>query len=176
MREMANGAAHNYSTTRNDLVAWIMKTFPLAIRRASKIDLPAVALLFDGYRQFYGQPSDIALAEAFLRDRLAKNDSVVFLAIDTQSKEGLGFVQLYPSFSSVAARRIWILNDLFVAPVARQKGVGRALLDAARDHAKATDAKRLVLSTAVNNCEARALYESYGYNRDDVFLSYKLEL
>lgn len=146
------------------------------IRQASGADLPTAAELFDGYRQFYGQPADGALAEAFLRDRFTNNDSVVFLAIDPQSGNGLGFVQLYPSFSSVAARRIWILNDLFVAPAARRRGIGRALLDAARDHGKATGAKRLVLSTAVTNREARALYESYGYKQEDVFLVYKLEL
>ena len=148
----------------------------MQIHRASVVDLRTVSELFDGYRQFYGQPADYALAEAFVRDRFANNDSVVFLAIDSQSGDGLGFVQLYPSFSSVAARRIWILNDLFVAPAARQRGVGRALLDAARDHGLATGAKRLVLSTASTNSAARALYESYGYKQEDVFLVYKLEL
>jgi ribosomal protein S18 acetylase RimI-like enzyme len=128
------------------------------------------------YRQFYGQPADYPLAEAFLRDRFTLNDSVVFLAVEPPSAHGLGFVQLYPSFSSVATQRIWILNDLFVAPAARRRGVGRALLDAARDHGMATGAKRLVLSTAISNREARALYEAYGYQQEDVFLVYKLEL
>jgi GNAT superfamily N-acetyltransferase len=146
------------------------------IRRASGADLRTLAELFDGYRQFYGQPADLPLAEAFLRDRFAHDDSAVFLAIDPHSGDGLGFVQLYPCFSSVAARRIWILNDLFVTPAARRRGVGRALLDAARDHGLATGAKRLVLSTAATNDDARALYESYGYKQDDVFLVYKLEL
>ena len=148
----------------------------LQIRRAGEADLATVAPLFDAYRQFYGQAADGLRAEAFLRDRLANQDSVVLLATDAHSGAGLGFVQLYPSFSSVAVQRIWILNDLFVTPTARQQGVGRALLDAARDHAVATGAKRLVLSTAANNREARALYESYGYLRDDAFVVYKLEL
>jgi ribosomal protein S18 acetylase RimI-like enzyme len=139
-------------------------------------DIRTVAELFDGYRQFYEQPADSALAEAFIRDQLANAESVVFLAVDQESGAGLGFVQLYPSFSSAAARRIWILNDLFVTPGARRRGVGRALLDAARDHGMATGAKRLVLSTAANNHEARALYESVGYNRESVFVAYKLEL
>jgi ribosomal protein S18 acetylase RimI-like enzyme len=146
------------------------------VRLASAADLSTVAELFDSYRQFYGQPADYKLAEAFLRDRFTNNDSVVFLAIDSRSGDGQGFVQLYPSFSSIAARRIWILNDLFVVPGARQRGVGRALLDAARNHGVATNAKRLVLSTATTNREARALYESYGYEQEDVFLVYKLEL
>jgi GNAT superfamily N-acetyltransferase len=151
-------------------------TLTFHIRRASEADLRTAAGLFDGYRQFYGQLADYSLAEAFLRDRFANNDSVVFLAIDPPSGEGLGFVQLYPSFSSVAARRIWILNDLFVAPVARRRGVGRALLAAARDLGASTGARRLVLSTVATNREARALYESCGYKEDEIFLVYKLEL
>ena len=146
------------------------------IRRASGADLRTVAELFDGYRQFYGQPADYPLAEAFLRDRLARGDSALFLALDPRSGDSVGFVQLYPSFSSVAARRIWILNDLFVAPAARRRGVGRALLAAAQDFAVSTGARRLVLSTAATNREARALYEACGYRQDDVFLVYKLEL
>jgi len=146
------------------------------IRPASEGDLRLAAELFDGYRQFYGQLTDYSLAEAFLRDRFANNDSVVLLATEPQSGEGFGFVQLYPSFSSVAARRIWILNDLFVTPAARRRGVGRALLEASREFAASTGAKRLVLSTAATNAEARALYESCGYKRDEVFLVYKLEL
>lgn len=148
----------------------------IQIHRASSADFRIVAELFDGYRQFYGQPADYPRAEAFLRERLTNGDSVVYLAIDLPSGDGLGFVQLYPSFSSVAAQRIWILNDLFVAPAARQKGVGRSLLDAARNHGVSTGAKRLVLSTAATNREARALYESFGYKQEDVFLVYKLEL
>jgi GNAT superfamily N-acetyltransferase len=148
----------------------------LQIRRASEADLPSAAVLFDGYRQFYGQAADDALAEAFLRDRFGNHDSVLLLAVELESGEGLGFVQLYPSFSSVAARRIWILNDLFVAPKVRRGGVGRELLEAARDFAASTGALRLVLSTAATNHEARALYESCGYKKDDVFLVYKLEL
>ncbi len=148
----------------------------LQVRRATDDDLPTVAELFDGYRQFYGQPADYSLAEAFIRERLASRDSVIFLAIDATSEAAVGFVQLYPSFSSVAARRIWILNDLYVAPSARRKGVGRALLDVARQYAISTGAKRIILSTAAGNCEARGLYESCGYKRDEVFIAYKLEL
>ena len=148
----------------------------MQVRRATIADLGTVAALFDAYRQFYQQPADYALAEAFIRERLTNNDSVVFLAIDPQANAGLGFTQLYPSFSSVSVRRIWILNDLFVAPAARRSGVARALLDAARDHATATGAKRLVLSTARANREARKLYESYGYKQDEAYLVYELDM
>lgn len=148
----------------------------LEVRRATLADLPLVAPLFDAYRQFYGQPSNFALAESFLRDRLSNNESVIFVAIDRADGGAVGFTQLYPSFTSVGCRRIWILNDLFVAGTARRRGVGRALLQKARDFAVATGARRLVLSTAVTNSQARALYESFGYVLDNEFLTYKLEL
>jgi GNAT superfamily N-acetyltransferase len=107
---------------------------------------------------------------------LANHDSVVFLGVDPRTGDGLGFAQLYPSFSSISARRIWILNDLFVVRAARRMGVGRALLDAAREHAAATGAVHLVLETAITNRDAQSLYESYGFKRDDKFWVYELDL
>lgn len=146
------------------------------IRRTTLADLPVVAPLFDAYRQFYAQPPDPALAERFIRDRLERNESVIFVASEAKSSNGLGFTQLYPAFSSVAARPIWILNDLFVAPAGRRRGIGCALLDAATDHARQTGAKRLILSTAETNKAAQALFESYGSRRDDQFWTYEFEL
>ncbi|WP_233575532.1 GNAT family N-acetyltransferase [Noviherbaspirillum saxi] len=137
-------------------------------------DLETIVPLFDGYRCFYGKTTDPAAARTFIAERLALNESVIFIAQDHEGK-ALGFTQLYPSFSSVSARRIWILNDLFVAATARGRGVGKMLLDAAREHAVRTGAKRLALSTAHDN-PAQKLYESQGYVRDRKFFHYELEL
>lgn len=97
------------------------------VRLAEQADLGALAILFDAYRVFYKQESDLPAADSFLRDRFRLRDSTIFMATQGDS-EPVGFVQLYPSFSSVSMRRIFILNDLFVAPVARRTGVeiGRA--------------------------------------------------
>jgi ribosomal protein S18 acetylase RimI-like enzyme len=154
------------------------------IRRAAATeeDVALVAPLFDAYRQFYGRPTDPALARAFVGERLRGGESVVFLALaggaagETGGETALGFTQLYPSFSSVSAARLWILNDLFVTPEARGLGVGHRLLEAARDHARATGARRLLLSTARANTGAQRLYEAFGYERDDQYLHYALEL
>ena len=99
---------------------------------------------------------------------------MILLAEDARG-DALGFTQLYPSFSSVAARRIWILNDLYVLPAARGQGVGRAVLEAAKTHALATGAHRLDLSTAHDN-PAQKLYEAAGYTRDNHFHHYSLPL
>lgn len=146
----------------------------LHVRLASMTDLESVARLFDGYRQFYGQSSDLSLAQSFIRQRLSSQESVIFIAEDGQGA-AIGFTQLYPSFSSVSACRIWILNDLFTVPAMRGQGTGRALLHAAREHAVATGAQRLTLSTAHDN-PAQKLYESLGYVRDNGFYIYNLTL
>lgn len=153
-----------------------MRLNDFTIRLATAADLDRIVPLFDAYRQFYGQPADPHLAGAFLSDRFCKGDSVIFMAVRVSDGAGVGFTQLYPAFSSVAARRIWILNDLFVAPDDRRAGVARQLLEAARQHAVRTDARRLVLSTAHTNEAARRLYESVGYAQDNQFVQYQLEL
>jgi GNAT superfamily N-acetyltransferase len=147
----------------------------MLIRRASVEDLHAVATLFDAYRQFYGQRSDVAAARTFLSERLRRGESVIFLAVaDEPGGEAVGFTQLYPSYSSVSMKRLWILNDLFVHPDARRGGVGRRLLERARVWAVETQATGLTLATAVTNSAARSLYESCGWRLDDEFRHYQL--
>lgn len=144
------------------------------IRQAVLADAETVAPLFDAYRQFYQQSADMSLALAFIRERLARQDSVILLAEDSL-KVAVGFLQMYPSFSSVSARRIWIMNDLYVSHSARGQGVAHALMQAAKAHAAATGAKRIVLSTGHDN-PAQKLYESLGYQRDTYFFHYSLPL
>jgi len=144
------------------------------VRQAVLADADTVAPLFDAYRQFYRQSADLPLALAFVRERLARQDSLIMLAEDAL-EVAVGFIQMYPSFSSVNARRIWIMNDLFVSPGVRGQRVGQALLNAAKTHASATGAKRIVLSTAHDN-PAQKLYESLGYERDEYFYHYSLTL
>ena len=164
------------------------------VRRAGLADLETLAALFDAYRRFYEQPPDIGRARAFLRARLERGESVVFLAeapavpqrspsrISTSSAggvapgRGLGFCQLYPTWCSVAAARIFVLYDLFVDPAVRRGGVGRALMRAAQEFGRAAGAVRLDLSTAHSNGRAQALYESEGWRRDEVFRTYSLSL
>lgn len=146
----------------------------MKIVRAERKHLEQVAPLFDQYRQFYKQPPDAAAARTYIEQRLANGDSVIFLAED--NGKALGFVQLYPSLASIPMRPIWILYDLFVAPAARTSGVGRALMDRARQHAEETNAHQLILETATDNITAQRLYETLGYKRDDEFYRYALAL
>jgi GNAT superfamily N-acetyltransferase len=133
-------------------------------------ELLAVAPLFDAYRVFYKAASDPAGARKFLFDRWRLRESVIFVAYD--GVEPQGFVQLYPIFASVEMRRLWLLNDIFVADNARRSGVGRALMRRAEQHARDTGAGGLTLSTAHDNARAQRLYESERYERDAVFCVY----
>jgi len=146
----------------------------MTVRRAALADLDLLVPLFDAYRQFYRQPSDAEGARAFLQTRLERNESVIFLAL--QEQRAIGFTQLYPSFSSGAMARVFLLNDLFVTPHARRQGAASTLLKAAAEHGHRAGAIRLVLSTEVTNTAAQALYERTGWVRDTVFCVYNLRL
>lgn len=145
------------------------------IAKAELEHITDIAPLFDKYRIFYGQESDLKSAERFLTERLNKNESVIFIAQHQASKEILGFIQLFPSFSSVSLASIWILNDLFVVPKARRQGIASALLSQARNFAVENGSARLTLETAPDNYSAQATYEKLGWNRSE-FLNYQLPI
>lgn len=152
-----------------------MKLTQTMIQLATINDLQAVAELFDQYRQFYQQAPDVALATAFISARLSKQDSVIFVA-ENSDKKIIGFCQIYPSFCSVIAAKIGVLYDLYVSESARKIGAGRALMLAAHEYAAKNDMARLDLTTAKDNLKAQALYESLGWVRDDVFYAYNKAL
>jgi ribosomal protein S18 acetylase RimI-like enzyme len=144
------------------------------IRRVTAADLDLVAPLFDAYRQFYGCTPDLDLARRFLRERLDRGESIIFVAVINGN--GVGFVQLYPMLTSIGAKRAWILNDLYVKADARRQGVGKALMDTARKMAEETGAAWMELATAKDNVTAQALYRRCGYERDEEYDRFQLKL
>jgi GNAT superfamily N-acetyltransferase len=145
-----------------------------AIQQATVRDIAALTPLFDEYRSFYRQPSEPGRIEKFLLDRFEHGQSVIFLA--RVAGQAVGFTQLYPSFSSASLARIFILNDLYVAPASRGRRLGQRLLAAAADHARQFGAPRLELSTEISNAAAQRLYERNGWRRNVEFYSYQLSL
>ena len=134
------------------------------VSRAGPADLDALALLFDAYRQFYGQAPDVQRARQWLRERLRFGESVVLVA--RRGGAMAGFAQLYPMFSSVRTARTWILNDLYVDAGARRRGVAHRLLDAAAAFAREDGAAGISLETTRDNVAARALYSHAGWHED----------
>jgi GNAT superfamily N-acetyltransferase len=134
----------------------------MRIFQASLSDIDSIVPLFDAYRIFYGQRSDVTLAKDFLMQRLSNRDSVIFVCED--ENRILGFTQLYPVFSSVSCCKDYILNDLFVSEQSRGKGVARRLLLHAQLYAKVQGFKGLALETQNHN-HARFLYEKLGWEK-----------
>lgn len=139
------------------------------VRQASIQDVDRLVPLFDAYRQFYGQQADQIVARQFLNDRLTRNESVVLVA-DNGGGAAVGFVQLYPTFSSILAAPMYLLSDLFVIPEARRRGVGTRLLASAAETARTAGAVRLELATAITNRSAQRLYETMEWQRDEFYL------
>lgn len=133
-----------------------------------------IAELFNDYRRFYQQEPDLEGALAFLMARFENKDSVIYTS--SEGSRLAGFVQLYPSYSSVSMKSIWILNDLFVAEPYRRKGIARELLEAVNKHAQTTEALRIQCATQIVNVAAQRLYESLGYLKDEDFYHYSLSL
>ena len=150
-------------------------TSNLEIAIATATDLDEVGKAFDAYRQFYRQSGDLDGALAFIRDRINQQTSRILVARNSDNAL-MGFAQLYPSFSSVSMKPIWILNDLFVYPNYRRRGVARSLMEAARNLGISSGAKALVLATEVTNAPAQSLYQSLGYVQDLQFQHFQLTL
>lgn len=140
----------------------------MIIRRANKKDLEQLSVLFDKYRIFYECEGDVATAKQFLKKRMKRKESVIFVA--EERDELIGFTQLFPIFSSTNMMRTWLLNDLYVNERSRGKGAATALLNAAKKFGKETNSKWLLLQTAANNFTAQKVYEKNGWVKEtDIF-------
>lgn len=144
------------------------------IKQATLDDLDEITDLFEQYRVFYQKQPDLNNATQFIKARLENQDSVILIA--RIENKAMGFVQLYPAFSSTAMQKMWILNDLFVSTEFRKLKVGKALMNAAKDHAINTHSHSLKLCTAVDNHQAQALYKQLGYKKITSFEHYTLSL
>jgi len=135
-------------------------------------DLGDLVPLFDAYRVFYKQPSDPALARAYLVKRLGAGEYVGFIARDAAGK-AIGFALLSQTYSSVALKRIWLLNDIFVDPTSRKSGAGAALMAAVEAFARASGAGRMDLFTARTNATAQSVYRKAGWTEDTDYLRFQ---
>jgi ribosomal protein S18 acetylase RimI-like enzyme len=150
----------------------------VTIREAGMREIDMVVPLFDEYRIFYREKSDLAIARRFLHARVQHRDSVIFLAVQGKGADemGVGFALMYPSFNSVTATPIWILNDLYVLEGVRRRGIARRLIDRGRALAQDTGATVISLATARDNDPSRKLYERLGFTLDDTYCTYLLSL
>ena len=134
------------------------------VRRANVADSPDVARLLHDFNTEYGDPTPgVAALTERLRRLLADGEVTVLLG--GEGPDGLALFRLRPSLWTDTLDAY--LEELYVAPERRGRGIGRALLDAAMDAAREAGAGRMDLGTSVTDTAARALYESAGFtNRE----------
>ena len=142
--------------------------------KATIDDANIVGPIFDLYRIFYKQESNVEKANQYIRARLEADESIIFFIKDKE--RCVGFTQLYPTFDSVRLRKKIVLYDLFICEDYRRKGNGKILMDAAKDYAQLNKFGSIELSTSKGNLDGQSLYESLGYIRDQEFYSYDLEI
>ena len=146
----------------------------MEISLASLDCIDGLSELFNLYRVFYGQPSELEASKRFLNDRFLNGDSVIFIA--SENGNIVGFTQIYPSYSSVAMKPIWILNDMFVKDSHRNMGIATLLINAVKEHAKQASAVRIILATQISNIPAQRLYKSTGFIQDQEYYHYALTM
>jgi len=142
----------------------------IAVGRAGVEDLDALTPLFHDYRGSYSELGDLEHEREYLHDRLTRGESVVFVA--WIGGEPAGFVQLYPTFSSLAMCSKWILNDVYVAEPFRRRHVAPALVQRAVEFVRETGAGRFDLKTGKDNTSVQKFYEALGWERDTKFYTY----
>ena len=145
------------------------------IIEAKSKHIEQVGELFDLYRQFYKYESNLIESTNYIKDRIKNNESIIFIAIN-DANEAIGFVQLYETFGSLDLGKIIILYDLYVKEDHRKNNIGRQLMIRSHEYAKKIKAKRIQLSTAIDNFIGQSLYESLGYVKDIDFYTYDFEI
>lgn len=148
----------------------------MRIVQATLEHLDLLTPLFVRYREFYGERPFPDSSRKFLETRLKRDESVIYLALADEDDKLLGFCQLYPSYSSLSLKRVWILNDIFVAEDARRQLVADRLLQTAKKMAKQTQAVRMRVATSRDNEVAQKVYESIGFVEDEQFKNYVLPI
>ena len=137
----------------------------IIIREANINDLNPLSTIFDHYRIFYHKESDVTAVSDFLFQRMNNKESTIFIAMEDDKI--IGFVQLYPLFSSTRMKRLLLLNDLFVAENHRGKGVSTLLIERSKTLCREVDACGLMLETAKSNTIGNILYPKTGFVLDE---------
>lgn len=137
----------------------------ITIKQIQLAEAHLVIGLFNQYRMFYQQFSDLGMAKAFIEERLQHNESIIFVAMDKE--QPVAFTQLYPKYSSARMTKNWILNDLYVAESYRKQGIGERLIRTAMDFARQQGSTFVQLETAVDNYIAQSLYEAIGFEKQE---------
>ena len=145
----------------------------MEVRLMQYSDIDQVAVLLEEFRLLYGAPPDLEKTLQYLKDRFENEQSKIFIALD--GNEYLGFCQMYPTFSSISLKKLYILKELYVVKSHRKKGVAKELIQHAEKSAKRFNTIGLIIETRITNQSALKFYDSVGYLKEGEHIYYYLD-
>lgn len=152
-------------------------TAPVAIRDVARGDHAAWLPLWEGYNAFYGRAGATALPDsvtAMTWSRFFDAYEPVHALVAEADGQLLGLAHYLFHRSTTRIEPTCYLQDLYTAPAARGRGVGRALIEAVCERARAAGCSRVYWQTHEGNQTARALYERVAERSG--FIVYRREL
>ena len=135
---------------------------PLIIRNVAPTDFAEWEPLWEGYNRFYGRSGPTALPDEITKttwSRFFDADEPVYALVAERDGELLGLVHYLYHRSTIMIAPICYLQDLFTTESARGEGVGRALIEAVYELAKAAGSTRVYWQTHETNLTAMRLYD-----------------
>jgi len=139
----------------------------MQILQIDKTLLKQILPLIAEYQKFYGAVPPLEKNQAFFESFLQMPDRAIQFGAFDEKGSALGFTTLYFLLSSLSAQNCCVLNDLYTIPAARGKGVGRALLHHAREHAKIRGYSSIEWLTEKRNKTAQRLYDQQGAEKSE---------
>ena len=137
----------------------------MVVRQARFEDRAPVIELIKGYFAFYHVPFVGETKLGALLDALDQHPDRGAQLVAEADGRLQGFATLYSCYDTLLADRILVMNDLFVDPATRDRGVGAALYDASLAYAAGHGYLRLDWVTAEDNHGAQRFYERHGGRR-----------
>jgi GNAT superfamily N-acetyltransferase len=146
----------------------------LVIRPATAADVPAIADLIRGLARYEKLEQDVTMTEELLAKNLFGPKPFAETLIAQEAAAPIGFALFFHNFSTFLAKPGIYLEDLFVAPEHRGRGIGRALLKELARIAVERGCGRLEWSVLDWNRDAIAFYERLGAKPNSEWTVYRL--
>jgi len=146
----------------------------LTIREATRADVPLILTFIRELAEYEKLLHEVEATEADLAETLFGSTPRAEVVIAESEGSAAGFALFFHNYSTFAGRPGIYLEDLYVRPAARGKGVGRALLAHLADLALARGCARLEWAVLDWNRPAIGFYESLGAKAMDEWTVYRL--
>jgi GNAT superfamily N-acetyltransferase len=150
-----------------------MGRMPVAIRSVLPNDQPSWQRLWRGYCDFYqANVRDEVTQRTWMR--ILDPDSAIMCVLAESEGRVAGFAHCVVHENTWETQPVCYLEDLYVDPAMRGRGIGKALLEWLRNAMRAEGWARLYWVTHKDNATARALYDQFAPADD--FVRYVVRL